>query len=304
MTKKASLINAAASPRPLTLLLRHRIYASPCLNIFFSRRVAASPRRRVFRCSLLSLALFSSLLFAGCSSRDASNNQMGAREINVAAASNLTDAFAELGRQFTARTGIRVVYSFGATADLAKQIENGAPFDLFAAADVEHVETLNRQGLLVAGTQVVYARGRLVLWIPPGSNSQATRLEDLTSEKVERIGVAKPDVAPYGRATVEALRALNLWPQVEAKVIYGQNVSQVKQYAATGNVDVAFIPLALMRAGEGRSIEVDDKLHQPINQALALIKASGKQEDARRFSDFVLSPEGQTLLERFGYRKP
>jgi molybdate transport system substrate-binding protein len=143
-----------------------------------------------------------------------------------------------------------------------------------------------------------------VLWIPQGSGAQLTRLEDLTSAGVERIGVAKPDVAPYGRATVEALRALNLWPQVEAKVIYGQNVSQVKQYAATGNVDVAFIPLALVRAGEGHVIEVDERLHQPIDQALAIVKASGKQEAARRFSDFILSNEGHALLERYGYRQP
>lgn len=259
------------------------------------------------RCSpfIFILSLFiASLLFAGCSRSNSSNNQTGAREINVAAAANLTDAFAELGRQFTERTGVRVVYSFGATADLAKQIENGAPFDLFAAADVEHVEALNRQGLVTDGTQAVYARGRLVLWIPPGSSAQVTRLEDLTNQDTERIGIAKPDVAPYGRASVEALRALNLWPRVEAKIVYGQNVSQVRQYAATGNVDAAFIPLALAHEGEGRIIEVDERLHQPIEQALAVIKASAKQDDARRFTSFVLSAEGQSLLERYGYRRP
>jgi molybdate transport system substrate-binding protein len=163
---------------------------------------------------------------------------------------------------------------------------------------------LNRKGLLVAGSQAVYARGRLVLWIPPGSRATTERLEDLTRSEVERIAVAKPDVAPYGRATLEALRALNLWPQLEPKVIYGQNVSQVRQYAATGNVDVAFIPQALCRAGEGRTIEVDERLHQPIEQALAIIKATAKQEAAERFARFVLSAEGQSLLERYGYRQP
>lgn len=199
---------------------------------------------------------------------------------------------------------MRVVYSFGATAELAKQIENGAPFDLFASADVEHVDELNRKGLLVAGTQAVYARGRLVLWIPPGSRAKIERLEDLARQEVERIGIAKPDVAPYGRATIEALGALQLWPQIEPQVIYGQNVSQVKQYARTGNVDAAFIPLALVRDGEGRAIEIDERLHQPINQALAVIKASGKQEMARRFAEFVLSLEGRALLERYGYQPP
>lgn len=261
-------------------------------------------QRCVFRLILISLALISWPLLSGCSRNTSPGNQDEMLEINVAAAANLTDAFTELGRQFTARTGIRVIYSFGATADLAKQIENGAPFDLFAAADVEHVEALNRGGLLVAGTQAVYARGRLVLWIPPGSRAQVNRIEDLAGQDVERIGIAKPDIAPYGRATIEALRALQLWPQVEPRVIYGQSVSQVRQYAATGNVDAAFIPQALARQGEGRVIAVDERLHQPLDQALAVIKASGRQQAARRFADFVLSAEGKSLLERYGYLQP
>lgn len=265
------------------------------------RGVSKTLPRSIFYLSLFSASL---LLITGCTKDSSSTNQGEAREITVAAAANLTDAFAELGKEFTARTGVRVVYSFGATADLAKQIENGAPFDLFASADVEHVDALDRKGLLVASTRAVYARGRLVLWIPPGSRAKVERLEDLTQKEAERVGIAKPDVAPYGRATVEALRALNLWQQVEPKVIYGQNVSQVKQYAATGNVDVAFIPLSLVPKSEGRIIEVDERLYQPIDQALALVRASGKQENARRFADFVLSMDGQSLLERYGYRHP
>lgn len=224
-------------------------------------------------------------------------------ELNAAAASNLSDAFNELGKQFTARTGIRVVYSFGATADLAKQIEQGAPFDIFAAADTEHVEGLNRQGLIVPGTQALYARGRLVLWTPQGSPVTLNRIEEIRRAEVERISIAKPDVAPYGRAAVEALRALDLWKDVEAKVIYGQNVTQAKQYAATGNADAAFIPRSLVREGEGHMIEVDERLHQPINQSLAVIKSSGKQEAARQFTQYILSPEGQSLLERYGYTR-
>jgi molybdate transport system substrate-binding protein len=224
-------------------------------------------------------------------------------EINTAAASNLSDAFNELGKQFTARTGIRVVYSFGATADLAKQIEQGAPFDIFAAADSEHVENLNRLGLIVPGTMALYARGRLVLWTPTGSPIILHGIGEIRRADVEHIAIAKPDVAPYGRAAVEALRALDLWNDVESKVIYGQNVTQTKQYVTTGNAEVAFIPRSLIKEGEGRMIEVDERLHQPINQALAVIKASGKQEAARQFAQYVLSPEGQSLLGRYGYEK-
>jgi molybdate transport system substrate-binding protein len=244
------------------------------------------------------------LSFTGCSRHQGERQDKQTAEINVAAAANLTDAFTELGREFTTRTGIRVVYSFGATADLARQIENDAPFDVFASADVENVDRLEGKGLLTAETRRLYARGRLALWTPPEARINLARIEDLNGALVERIGIAKPDVAPYGRAAVEALRALNLWPQLEPKVVYGQNVSQVRQYAATGNVDAAFIPLALVRAGEGRVIEVDERLHQPINQSIAVIKASQKQEAARRFVLFVMSEEGQAMLERYGYRRP
>lgn len=243
------------------------------------------------------------LLIAGCRQQPGESPQ-NAQEITVAAAANLTDAFAEMAKQFTARTGIRVVYSFGSTADLTKQIENGGPFDVFASADVEHVDELNRKGLLVPDSQAIYARGRLVLWTPPQGRVKISRIEDVTGAEVKAVAIAKPDLAPYGRATVEALKALNIWPQVEPKVVYGTNVSNTRQYATSGNADVAFIPLALVKKDEGQYVEVDEKLHQPIDQALAVIKASGKQEMARRFASFVLGDEGQAILKQFGYSKP
>lgn len=196
-----------------------------------------------------------------------------------------------------------MTFSFGATADLARQIENGAPFDVFASADVEHVERLNGLGLITPGTNKVYARGRLVLWIPPGSTLAVGSLEDLARPEVERVAVAKPDVAPYGRAAVEAMRALNLWTQIEPKVIYGQNVSQARQYAATGNAEAAFIPRALVKPNEGRIIEVDERLHHPIDQAIAVVKDSHQHDAAQSFVSYVLGPEGQALLERFGYKR-
>lgn len=263
-------------------------------------------RARLSTGRVLAVALvvsFLSLIIAGCGGQHTLNKQSDQIEINAAAASNLSDAFNELGKQFTARTGIRVVYSFGATADLAKQIEQGAPFDIFAAADLEHVESLNRQGLIVPGTVALYARGRLVLWTPAGSPIKLNGIEEIRRAEVERISIAKPDVAPYGRAAVEALRALDLWKDVESKVIYGQNVTQTKQYVTTGNADMAFIPRSLIKEGEGHLIEVDERHHQPINQALAVIKSSVKQDAARRFAQYVLSPEGQSLLERYGYTR-
>lgn len=248
--------------------------------------------------------MLAGLVVASCKSDASRNNQNEPQDLTVAAASNLTDAFAEIGPRFTSKTGIKVVFSFGSTADLAKQIENGAPFDVFAAADTEHVEQLESKGLLVPGTRAIYARGRLVMWLPPGSHLKAERIQDITAKQFERIAIAKPDVAPYGRATVESLRALGIWDNIEGRVIYAQNVSQTKQYVATGNAEVAFIPLALVKSGEGTYIEVSDELHRPIDQALGIIRESTRQTPAHQFVDFLLGADGQDLLLRNGYRKP
>jgi len=244
------------------------------------------------------------LITTTCQSGFPKNSPGHSRDLTVAAASNLTDALAEIGPRFTSKTGIAVVFSFGATADLAKQIENGAPFDVFAAADTEHVELLERQGMLTPGTRALYARGRLVMWLPPGSNLKVERIQDVTAKAFERIAIAKPDVAPYGRAAVESLRTLGIWNEIEERVVYAQNVSQAKQYAATGNAEVAFIPLALVKPKEGSYFEVSEDLHQPIDQALGIVKDSIKQPAARQFVDFLLSDEGQELLSKNGYRKP
>lgn len=246
-------------------------------------------------------AIFISL---SCRHQPTKNTPADSPELIVAAAANLTDAFGEIGPRFTSETGVRLVFSFGSTTDLAKQIENGAPFDVFAAADTEHVDALEREGLLTPGTRALYARGRLVLWLPAGSHLKVERIEDITAKEFERIAIAKPDVAPYGQATLESLRSIGIWNQIEPKVVYAQNVSQARQYAATGNAEVAFIPLALVKPGEGTYIEVNEALHQPIDQALGIIKDSPKQLAARRFVDFLLSDDVQQLLTKRGYLRP
>lgn len=249
---------------------------------------------------LFAVAVGLIILLTGCGQTSTRDD----RDITVAAAANLTDAFAEIAKQFTSKTGIHVVYSFGSTADLAIQIENGAPFDVFAAADVEHIDRLGKKDLILPDTRAVYARGRLVLWVPDQNGAKVNRIEDVASADVKTIAIAKPDLAPYGLAAVEALKALQIWSQIEPKVVYGTNVSMTKQYAASGNADLAFIPLALIRIGEGQFIEIDERLHRPINQALAVIKSSTRQLQARQFVDYVLGGDGRAILGQFGYSSP
>ncbi|HEV2764114.1 MAG TPA: molybdate ABC transporter substrate-binding protein [Pyrinomonadaceae bacterium] len=254
---------------------------------------------------LLSLSVLFAFAHAACGREERREEpSLAGAEITVAAAANLTDVFEEVSKAFGARTGVRVVYSFGATADLARQIRNGAPFDVFASADVPHVMELEREGFVTPFTPAVYARGRLVLWTPPSGRVRLARLEDLARTEVTRVALAKPDVAPYGQAAVDALRALNLWDGLEPKVVYAQNVSQAKQFAATGNADAAFVPRSLVKSGEGEALNVDESLHRPLEQAAGVVKASAKQEAARHFVEFLQSDEGQEIFERFGYRRP
>jgi molybdate transport system substrate-binding protein len=260
----------------------------------------SSPQQRILKASLLASAFF---LLASCQSRTSVDSQNNTPELIVAAAANLTNVSAEIGQRFTYKTGIRVIFAFGATTDLAKQIENGAPFDVFMAGDVTNVDHLDQQGLLTADTRAIYARGRLVVWFPTGSNLRIQRIQDITAEEFERIAIAKPDIAPYGQAAVESLRAVGLWDQIEPRVIYAQNVAQTKQFAATGNAEVAFIPLALVKTDEGEYLEVDQNLHRPIDQALAIVKATANQTAARQFVDFMLSDQGQQILAARGYRR-
>lgn len=249
----------------------------------------------------LAFCLALALIVSGSACRK-SEQTAGQREIIVAAAANLSDSFPELAHEFTGQSGITVVLSFGGTADLAKQIENGAPFDVFAAADVVHVSTLAQKGLIKAGTVNTYARGNLVIWMPAGGKIKLERVEDLQQETIERIAIAKPDIAPYGEAAIQVLKALNLWQKVEPKVVYGMNVSQVKQFVSSGNAEVGFLPRSLVQDGKGTYLEVDEKLHQPIDQAIGVVHASARPDDARRFMEFVLSDAGQEILRKHGYR--
>ena len=121
---------------------------------------------------------------------------------------------------------------------------------------------------------------------------------------IGRVETRLRQLLHHVRAAVESLQALGIWKDIEGRVIYGQNVSQTKQYAATGNAEVAFIPLALVKPGEGSYLEVGDELHRPIDQALGIIKESAKQNAARQFVDFLMSSEGQELMSQKGYRKP
>lgn len=229
--------------------------------------------------------------------------EAGTSVLHVAAASNLVEVFREIGRRFTEATRIPVTFSFGSTAQLAKQCEDGAPFDVFAAADREHVEALRSRGVLVSESCAVYARGRLALWVPR-LELGVRAMEDLTRPELRVIAVASPQAAPYGRAAVEALRAAGLWERVERKIVYGTSISMARQYAASGNAEAAFTAYSLVYREKGTVLRIEESLHGRLDQALGVLAGSGNRNGAERFRAFVLGREGRDQLTGAGYEVP
>ena len=222
-------------------------------------------------------------------------------EITVAAAANLTDVARTLGADFEAQTKIHPVFSFASTAELTTQIENSAPFDVFLAADAEHVDKLDQENLLAPGSSAVYAVGVLALWIPPGSKAQVTKIEDLKSAEVRVIAVANPKLAPYGAAAVESLQHAGIWDAVNSRIVYASNINMAKQYGTSNNADAVFTAYSLVLKESGKVIPVDQALHQPIVQKLGIVARSSHRDDAGKFTRFVLGSAGRAILARYGY---
>ena len=220
--------------------------------------------------------------------------------LTVAAAANLTGVFDEVGRAFQAQAGIPVVFSFGATAQLAEQIENGAPFDLFAAADTQHIDMLVSGGKLLPATRAVYALGQLALWAPGGIQD----LAGLAGPRIRFVAIAQPSLAPYGQAAVEALQSARLLDAVQPKLVYAGTINQTRQMAESGNADAAFTAYSLVMREAGTVLKVDRALYRPINQAMAIVAGSAKIDAAKRFEQFLLGPQGRAILSKNGYLLP
>jgi molybdate transport system substrate-binding protein len=224
-----------------------------------------------------------------------------AQELTVAAASDLTTAFEEIGRDFEAREKIKPVFVFGSTGLLTRQIENGAPFDVFAAANESFIDQLQQKGLLVEGTKTIYGRGRITMWTTAESTFKLEKIEDLANPEIHRIAIANPDHAPYGLAARQAFETAGIWQQVQPKLVYGDNIRQTLQFAETGNVEVAIVAVSLSAQNKGRCVLVPEALHKPLLQAMAIMKSTKNEPAARSFTDFVTGPTGREILAKYGF---
>lgn len=247
---------------------------------------------------------------AACSKSDVSDNPTpstaaDAGPLRVAAAADLARAFEEVGVAFEKATGKKTTFSFGSTGLLSKQIQEGAPFDVYAAANVSYVDELIKKGSVVADTKALYARGRIVLWTKKDAERAAPKgLSDLTETRFTKIAIANPEHAPYGKAAQQALEKAGLWQTVKPKLVYGENVQQTLQFAQTGNADAAIVALSLAVGSDGDQLTIDEALHEPIDQALAVCEGSKQKEQAKAFATYVNSKEGREILRRFGFLLP
>ncbi|SRR5579883_82486 len=251
-------------------------------------------RRALFIASLLAMA---SLM--ACNSTPA---RTPLPELHVAAAANLTRVLGELASNYERRASVRIVPSYGPTAQLTQQIENGAPFDIFLSADTQHVTDLAARGFVETGTAALYARGVLVLWAP--RRPDVRKLDELAGPKNMVIVVARPELAPYGAASVEALKNMGIWDKVAKRVAYAPSISIAKQWADTGNGDVAFTAMSLILDEPGNYFLIDPGLYKPIDQEMCVLKDAAKPDLARAFEKFILGPEAREIFRRYGYGLP
>jgi molybdate transport system substrate-binding protein len=232
-----------------------------------------------------------------------------AQTLRVAAAADLQFAMSDLAGRFEKKTGTKVAVSYGSSGNFRAQIENGAPFDLFFSADVFYPQQLVSAGLADAQSLCVYARGHLVLWAPAGANLHFAErgFEALKDSRVQKIAIANPEHAPYGRAAVAALEKAGLYDQVKSKLVFGENISQAAQFAQSGGAEAGMIALSLtfaesMKGGERWEIPRD--FYPPLEQAAVIIHSSPNKAAASAFLEFVKSDEGRSVLSKYGFTPP
>jgi molybdate transport system substrate-binding protein len=238
------------------------------------------------------------LSLAGCSGKSSG------RTVRVAAASDLAKAFEEVGKEFQAKTGITPLFDFGSSGLLAKQIEQGAPYYLFAAANAEFAQKTVQAGRCDGASAKLYARGRVVVWTPSGVDPPK-KLEDLGEARFAKIAIANPDHAPYGKAAKQALEKAGVWSKIEERVKLGPDVQTTMLYARRNEVQAAVVALSLAVVTDGgTSLKIDPSLHEALDQQMVVCGAGVEADAARQFAEFVGSREGREIMTRYGFLLP
>lgn len=224
--------------------------------------------------------------------------------LTVFAASDLAFAFNEIVPRFERALGVKVALVLGSTGNFARQIEQGAPADVFFAADESFVDRLVARGMLIGETRGLYGQGRLVLATAKAAGPKLTDLGQLLEPRIRRVAIANPVHAPYGRAAQEALLKQGVWDALQPKLVYGENIRQALQYVQTGAVEAGIVALSIANVPEIEWVPIDPTLHRPLNQAVAVVRQSARPELGVAFIQFVNGPEGRPIMKRYGFLLP
>ena len=230
--------------------------------------------------------------------------------LRIAAAADLEPVLPPILMKFQQATGIHAEATYQASAMLTTQIENGAPFDVFLSADLSFPKRLIDHGLADMGgladstTPITYANGTLVLWERRDSNLPPPSLDLLRNPNLQRLAIANPDRAPYGRAAVAALNNLKLYDSLKPRLVTAENISQTAQFAESGNADAGLISLTSALtprlASSGSYFVVPRNLYPPVDQGAVIVSKTTQREAARKLLDFLLSPPVQAQFAKSG----
>ncbi len=236
------------------------------------------------------------MLASGCQGRSAQPEPL-----RLAAASDLRQALPILIAAFRQDRAIEVEFSSGSSGQLAEQVRQGAPFDLFLSANRGFVDRLAKEGFVDAPSVLPYTRGTLVLAVNPVFNIHPKTLADLTRPEIKSIAIANPDLAPYGIAARQTLEHLNLWGTLKPKLVPAESVHQALQFVRSGNAEVGFVSRALSDSPGLEFLQIPPDSHEPIVQYLGVVTRSVRKDDARAFVEFLVGPVGQAMLKDLGF---
>jgi len=248
---------------------------------------------------------FAALSLAACGSGGGGQSTADS-SLTVSAASSLTDVMKELGTKFELQhPGAKVDFNFGSSGDLEKQIVGGAPVDVFMAASTKEIDDLKQKNMLAAGTLITPVGNELVMVAPMNSNLNLTSPADLTSDQVNKVAIGNPDTVPAGRYAKDALTYYGVWDALQTKIVMGENVRQVLDYVARGEVDAGFVYTtdADTRKDQVKiAMTTAPESHKPIVYPMAVISGSQDETLARQFLDFVNAPENEATFTKYGFK--
>lgn len=237
----------------------------------------------------------------------ASPRLASADTVHVAVASNFTPVLETIAKEFTQQTQHQIVMSSGSTAKLYTQITQGAPFEVFLAADRDHPQRLEANGLCAPDTRFAYATGKLVLWSRDASFVDSDG-KVLHEGQFVHLTIGNPRVAPYGAAAKQVLEAQGLWETLQPKLVFGENIAQTQQFISSGNAKLGFIALAQIPkqkgVEEGSYWIVPQTFYAPITQEAVLLKRGESNPAAKALLDFLKTPMARSIIERSGYALP